>query len=76
MRTYTVIWRDNGDDYMFTTVTTDLHPSNIANNEWVAMSAAVEYAQWDEEDRESAILSLKEGYDLLDVLLGVPISVL
>lgn len=76
MTTYTVIWRDCGDDFMFTEVTTAVDPAELTNTDWVIMAGEVEYAQWDEVDRVAALADLLEGYELLDVLVGVPQSAL
>lgn len=73
---YTVIWRDGGDDFMFTTVRTAIEPAELTNTDWVIMAGEVEYAEWDEADRVAALADLLEGYDLLDVLVGVPQSAL
>ncbi len=73
---YTVIWRDGGDDFMLTTVRTAVEPADLTNTDWVIMAGEVEYAQWDEVDRVAALADLLDGYDLLDVLVGVPQSAL
>jgi hypothetical protein len=73
---YTVIWRDGGDDYMLTTVRTAIEPADLTNTAWVIMAGEVEYAEWDDVDRVSALADLLDGYDLLDVLVGVPQSAL
>lgn len=71
MQTYTVIWRDGGDDFMFTEVQTIDDPADVPNIGWVQTAAAVEYAQWDEVDRIQAIAALlTDGYDLLAVVKG------
>ena len=71
MQTYTVIWRDGGDDYMFTEVQTSDDPADVPNIGWVQTAAAVEYAEWDEVDRIAAIGDLlTDGYDLLAVVKG------
>lgn len=71
MQTYTVIWRDGGDDYMFTKVQTSDYPADVPSIGWVQTAAAVEYAQWDEVDRIAAIADLLDnGYDLLAVVKG------
>ena len=71
MQTYTVIWRDGGDDYMFTTVQTSDDPADVPSIGWVQTAAAVEYADWEEYDRIQAIgYLLTEGYDLLAVVKG------
>lgn len=76
MTTYTVIWRDGGDDFMFTTVNTAVEPSDMTSTDWVILAAEVEYAEWDEVDRVAAIADLLDGFDLLDVLIGAPQSAL
>jgi hypothetical protein len=76
MNTYTVIWRDNGDDFMFTEVTTAVEPPELTSTDWVIMAGEVEYAEWDAADRIAALADLLEGYDLLDVLVGTPQSAL
>ena len=73
---YTVIWRDGGDGFMFTTVRTAVEPAELTNTDWVIMAGEVEYAEWDEVDRVAALADLLEGYELLDVLVGVPQSAL
>ena len=73
---YTVIWRDGGDDFMLTTVRTAVEPAELTNTDWVIMAGEVEYAEWDESDRVAALAYLLDGYDLLDVLVGVPQSAL
>ena len=73
---YTVIWRDGGDDFMFTPVRTAVEPAELTNTDWVIMAGEVEYAEWDEADRVAALADLLDGYDLLDVLVGVPQSAL
>lgn len=71
MQTYTVIWRDGGDDYMFTEVQTSDDPADVPIIGWVQTAAAVEYADWDEVDRIAAIADLLEhGFDLLNVVKG------
>lgn len=77
MQSYTVIWRDGGDDFMFTEVQTSDDPADVPNIGWVQTAASVEYAQWDEVDRIQAIAELlTSGYELLDVVKGKLESVL
>lgn len=77
MQTYTVIWRDNGDEFMITEVQTTDDPADIPSIGWVQTAAAVEYADWDEADRIVAIADLlTDGFDLLDVVKGKLESVL
>lgn len=71
MQTYTVIWRDNGDDFMFTEVQTNDDPADVPNIGWVQTAAAVEYADWEEIERIAAIGALlSDGCDLLAVIKG------
>lgn len=71
METYTVIWRDGGDDYMFTEVQTTDDPADVPNIGWVQTAAAIEYASWDEAERIASIADLiTNGYDLLAVVKG------
>lgn len=76
MNTYTVIWRDDGDDFMFTEVNTAVDPAELTTTEWVMLAAEVEYAEWGQEDRIAAMADLLDGYELLDVMVGTPQSVL
>ncbi len=77
MDIYTVIWRDNGDDYMFTEVQTSQDPQEMASIDWVYRAAEIEYADWDEAERINTIADLfTEGFDLLDVVKGKLESVL
>lgn len=76
MQTYTVIWRDDSDDYMFTEVQTTDDPQDVPLIGWVQTAAAVEYAEWDEAERITAIADLLNGFDLLDVVKGKLESVL
>jgi hypothetical protein len=71
MQKYTVIWRDDGDDFMFTVVDTDKDSLNITNDEWVQWAAEIEYADWDQAEQIAARADLLEnGYDLLAVVKG------
>jgi hypothetical protein len=70
MQTYTVIWRDDGDDYMFTEVKTNDDPAEVSNIGWVVKAGEIEYAHWDEADRIVALAQLLEGYELLAVVKG------
>lgn len=76
MTTYTVIWRDGGDDFMLTQVNTAVEPSDMTSTDWVILAGEVEYADWDEVDRVAALADLLDGFDLLDVLVGEPQSAL
>lgn len=71
MSVYTVIWRDNGDDYMFTEVNLGiLDPLQMSNIEWVLEAAEIEYADWDEQERIQAKAELLDGFELLAVVRG------
>jgi hypothetical protein len=72
MSTYTVIWRDNGEDFMFTEVSTSADPKQLSSLEWVLEAADVEYADWDEQSQILAKAELLYGYELLSVLVGTP----
>lgn len=71
MTTYTVIWRDNGDDFMFTEVDLGiLDPLQMSNLEWVLEAADVEYGEWTEPEKIQAKADLLEGSELLAVVVG------
>lgn len=76
MTTYTVIWRDNGDDFMFTEVNTAVEPAELTSTDWVVMAGEIEYAEWEESERVVALAALLDGFELLDVLYGTPQSAL
>lgn len=68
---YTVIWRDAGDDFMFTEVDLGiLDPLQMSNLEWVLEAANVEYGEWSEAEQTKAKADLLDGYDLLAVVVG------
>lgn len=67
---YTVIWRDAGEDFMFTTVRTAVEPAELSNTDWVIMAGEVEYAEWDDDERIAALADLLDGYELLAVVKG------
>ena len=74
---YTVIWRDNGDDFMFTEIRTLEDERDFNSTDWVLLAAEVEYADWSDPERAEAIAEIKErGYELLDVVKGKLESVL
>ncbi len=77
MQTYTVIWRDACDDFMFTEVQTNDDPQEMLRFDWVQRAAEIEYAHWDEAERNVAIADLLDyRYELLDVVKGKLESVL
>lgn len=54
---------------MFTEVQTIDDPADVPDIGWVMTSASVEYADWNELERITAIANLLEyGYDLLAVV--------
>jgi len=78
MQLYTVIWRDAGDDFMFTEVQTNDEPDDVPAVGWMMRAAEVEYAEWESAvERVTAIAELiQHGYDLLAVVKGKLESVL
>jgi hypothetical protein len=76
MKSYVVIWRDGGDEYMFTEVSTDLDPNLMTNGDWAFLAGQVEYADWGDADRLAAMEDLLDDYELLNVLVGPLVSVL
>ena len=77
MQTYTVIWRDQSDDYMFTEVETTDNPAGLSALNWVQTAASIEYADYMPEELKDILDDLAEnGYDLLDVVKGKLESVL
>lgn len=77
MSIYTVIWRGNHDDFMFTEVELDEEVArNTSGLEWVLEAAEVEYADWEEQERVAVKAELLDSYELLDVLEGKLKSVL
>ena len=76
MKSYVVIWRDGGDEYMFTEVKTDVDPNLMTNSDWAFLAGQVEYAKWGDPDRLAAMEDLLDEYELLNVLVGPLVSVL
>ena len=70
MQKYTVIWRDNGDDYMITTVEVpEEQGGNMNSQECVMAAAEVEYDGF--EDKAEILEDIEEnGYDLIGVIFG------
>lgn len=70
MQTYTVIWRDSGDDYMITTVAVNQdQAANMSSQDFVLMAAETEYAEF--EDKADILADIEEnGYDLIGVIFG------
>lgn len=76
MQTYTVIWRDQSDEYMFTEVETIDDPMDLSSLNWVQTAASIEYADYPPEELKDILDDLENGYDLLDVVKGNLESVL
>lgn len=70
MTTYTVIWRDAGDDFMFTEVNTAVDPAELTHIGWVLEAADVEYSEWSEYEQIQAKADLLERFELLAVVVG------
>ena len=71
MTTHTVIWRDAGDDYMFTEVDLGiLDPLQMTHLEWVLEAADVEYSEWSKPEQIQAKADLLEHFELLAVVVG------
>ena len=76
MQTYTVIWGDQSDEYMFTEVETTDDPRDLSSLNWVQTAASIEYADYPPEELKDILDDLENGYDLLDVVKGKMESVL
>ena len=77
MQTYTVIWGDQSDEYMFTEIETADDPADLSSLNWVQTAASIEYADYPPEELKDILDDLaKNGYDLLDVVKGKLESVL
>lgn len=74
MQNYTVIWRDNGDEFIITEFEADIEDdTNTSPDEWVTKAATQEaivanYTQEQIDDEVSALL--EQGYDLITVIRG------
>jgi len=71
MKTYTVIWRDTGDEFMFTDVSLEGNPNGMSTWDWIELAAAIEYIDFATDEYEEIMKGLLErGYDLLAVVVG------
>ena len=71
MKTYTVIWRDTGDEFMFTDVYLEGNPNGMSTWGWIELAAAIEYIDFATDEYEEIMKGLLErGYDLLAVVVG------
>jgi hypothetical protein len=73
MAKFTVIWRDNGDDFMVTLVELGdaVDARQVSTNEWADMAHRIEceHSDWSEEEIEQYLPS-RDGYDLISVIRG------
>lgn len=76
MQKYTVIWRDQSDQYMFTEIETADDPADLSSLNWVQIAASIEYADYPPEELRDILDDFENGYDLLDVVKGKMESVL
>lgn len=74
MAQFTVTWRDNGDDFMVTTVelADDRDPRSLNTNEWADLAHAAECAANGIPLEESEFSAAEDGYDLISITVGVP----
>lgn len=70
MAKFTVIWRDEGDDYMVTNI--ERENADVQSRfDWVEAAALVEYAHMTEAELDEALDDLEQnGYDLIGVAEG------
>lgn len=70
MQIYTVIWRDDSDDYMSTEVMVNENIAvSMTQQDFVLEAAKVEYAGFEELDDILDDLT-ENGYDLIGVIIG------
>jgi hypothetical protein len=74
MAKYTVTWRDNGDDFMVTTVELGdaIDARQVSTNEWADLAHAAECAANGIPLEESTFNAEEDGYDLISVIVGEP----
>jgi hypothetical protein len=74
MAQFTVIWRDNGDDFMVTVVELGdaVDARQVSTNEWADLAHAAECAANGIPLDESVFNAEADGYDLISVIVGVP----
>jgi hypothetical protein len=74
MAKYTVIWRDNGDEFMVTTVemADEVDPQQVDNNDWADLAHLAECNANGIPLDESEFSAARDGYDLITVIKGVP----
>ena len=74
MAKFTVTWRDDGDDFMITTVELGdaIDSRQVSTNEWADLAHAAECAANGIPLDESLFNAEDHGYDLISVIEGVP----
>ena len=74
MAQFTVIWRDNGDDFMVTTVELEdtVNPDMLSTNTWADMAWAAEQTAAGMPEDEWGVAPSEAGYDMISVIRGVP----
>ena len=74
MAQYTVTWRDQGDDFMITTVELGdaIDPQQVSTNEWADFAHIAENRAAGIPQDEWGPRPSKTGYDLISVVRGVP----
>ena len=74
MAKYTVTWRDNGDDFMVTTVELGdaIDARQVSTNEWADLAHAAECAANGIPLDESTFKAEEDGYELISVIVGQP----
>ncbi len=74
MAQFTVTWRDQGDDFMVTTVDLDdrIDPRLVTTNEWADLAWTAENTAAGIPADEWGTRPSVDGYDLISVVEGVP----
>ena len=74
MAQFTVTWRDNGDDFMVTTVELEdaVNPHMLSTNTWADMAWAAEQTAAGIPEDEWGVAPSEDGYELISVVRGVP----
>lgn len=69
MSKYTVIWRDNGDEYYVTEINASAN-SSWSQDDYIFVAAVEEYSQYEENPEDMAAKVVAEGYDCIGVFMG------
>jgi hypothetical protein len=74
MAKFTVTWRDDGDDFMVTTVelADDVDPKQVSTNKWADLAWAAENTAAGIPQDEWGPKPSDTGYDMISVVVGVP----